>query len=98
MQDDPETLQMLSLHNRENATRVLNEMISSLVDLRDAVEEGNEQALKEYLKAAHNGREEWLNDRFSANWADKKAPPLEKVPLRERLLGSILGKSTKDKK
>jgi prephenate dehydrogenase len=97
MQDDPETLQMLSLHNRENATRVLNDMISSLVDLRDAVEEENEQALKEYLKAAHNGREEWLNDRFSAT-ADKKAPPLEKVPLRERLLGSILGKSTKDKK
>ena len=53
IQDDFATLHMLSLHNRENATRVLNTMISSLVDLRDAVEEGNEQALKDYLKAAH---------------------------------------------
>jgi prephenate dehydrogenase len=98
MQDDPETLQMLSLHNRENTMRVLNEMISSLVDLRDAVEEGNEQTLKEYLKAADNGREEWLNDRFSATWADKKARPLEKISMKERLLGSMLGKSQKDKK
>ena len=98
IQDDFETLQMLSLHNRENATRVLNTMISSLVDLRDAVEEGNEQAVKAYLKAAHNGREEWLNDRFSATWVDKKAPPLEKVPLKERLFGTLLGKSPKDKK
>jgi prephenate dehydrogenase len=98
IQDDFETLRMLSLHNRENTTRVLNAMISSLVDLRDAVEEGNEQALKTYLKAAHDSREEWLNDRFSATWADKKAPPLEKIPLKERLLGSMLGKSSKDKK
>ncbi len=98
IQDDFATLHMLSLHNRENAIRVLNTMISSLVDLRDAVEEGNEQTLKDYLKAAHGEREEWLNDRFSATWADKKAPPLEKIPLKERLLGTMFGKSPKDKK
>ena len=98
IQDDFETLRMLSLHNRENTARVLNMMISSLVDLRDVLEDGNEQALKDYLKAAHGEREEWLNDRFSATWADKKAPPLEKIPLKERLLGTMFGKSPKDKK
>ena len=96
--DDPETLQMLSLHNRENVMRVLNAMISSLVELRDDIENGNVEAVKAHLQAAHKGREEWLNDRFSATWADKKAPALEKTSLKERLLGSVLGRSQKDKK
>ena len=98
VQDDPESLRMLSLHNRENTTRVLNTMISSLVELRDDIENGNDEAVKNYLQAAHTGREYWVNDRFSATWADRKAPPLEKVSLKERLLGSKLGKSPKDKK
>ncbi len=98
MQDDPETLRMLSLQNRENVMRVLNTMISSLVDLRDNIEDGNDQAVKAQLQAAHKGREEWLDDRFSATWADKKAPPVDQISLKERLLGSLLGKSPKDKK
>jgi prephenate dehydrogenase len=97
-QDDPEALRMLALHNRENVTRVLNAMISSLVELRDDIEDGNEAAVKVHLQSAHKGREEWLNDRFSAIWADKKAPPLEKMPLKERLFGTMFGKSSKDKK
>jgi prephenate dehydrogenase len=98
IQDDPETLQMLSLHNRENVRRVLNTMISSLVELRDDIEDGNDKALKTHLQTARTGREEWLNDRFSGTWTDKKALPLEKVSLKERLFGSMLGKSLKDKK
>lgn len=98
VQDDAETLRMLSMQNRENALRALNAMISSLVELRDDIEDGNTEALKAYLQDAHKGREEWLNDRFSATWADKKAPPLEKTPLKERLFGTMFGKSPKDKK
>jgi prephenate dehydrogenase len=98
MTDDFETLQMLSMHNRENTARVLNAMIGALVDLRDAVEEGNESALRDYLKSADSGREAWLNDRFAATWVDKRTPPIEKTPLKERLLGSVLGKSPQDRK
>ena len=98
MQDDPETLRMLSLHNRENITRVLNTMITSLVELRDDIEDGNEKAVKAHLQDAYKGREEWLNDRFAATWVDKKTPPLEKISLKERLFGSMLGRSPKDKK
>lgn len=98
IQDDSDSLWMLSLHNRENTIRVLNAMIQSLVELRDDVEDGNDEALKNRLKAAQSGREDWLSDRFSATWADRKTPSLEKTPLKERLLGSMLGKSTKDKK
>ncbi len=97
VQDDAETLQMLSLQNRENVMRSLNTMISSLVELRNDIEDENAEALKNHLQDAHKGREEWLNDRFSATWADKKAPPLEKTSLKERLLGTMLGKSPKDK-
>jgi len=98
VQDDPETLQMLSMHNRENIMRALNTMISSLVELRDDIEDGNAEALKTRLQTAHKGREEWLNDRLLATWVDKKAPPLEKMSMKERLFGTMLGKSPKDKK
>ncbi len=98
MPDDPETLRQLSLHNRENITRVLNTMILSLAELRDSIEDGNEEAVKAHFQSAHKSREEWINDRFSANWEDKKTPPLEKMPLKERLFGSIIGRSIKEKK
>lgn len=98
VRDDPESLKMFSLHNRENAVRVLNTMISSLVELRDEIEDGNEEAVKKLLQAARKNREEWLNDRFSATWADKKAPPLEKVSMKERLFGAMLTRPPKDKK
>jgi prephenate dehydrogenase len=98
MPDDPETLRVLSLHNRENITRVLNTMILSLAELRDAIEDGNEEAVKTHFQSAHKNREEWISDRFSANWEDKKTPPIEKMPLKERLFGSIIGRSIKEKK
>ena len=98
IQDDPETLKMLSLHNSENTARVLNTMIQSLAELRDAIEDKNEEALKKYFKSAQASRDEWLSDRYSATWEDKKTPPIEKMPLKERLFGSLIGRSVKEKK
>jgi prephenate dehydrogenase len=97
-QDDPESLQMLSMHNRENVSRTLDSMIAALIDLRDDIEQGNSESIKARLQAAQRGHEDWLNDNASANWVEKKVEHLEPISLKERFLGSMLGKSSKDKK
>lgn len=95
MMDDAETLSLLAMHDRQNVTRVLNAVIQSLAELRDAIEDGDEQDVKQRIQSAKQSRDEWVNDRFSATWLDKKTPPIEKMPLKERWFGSILGRSVK---
>lgn len=50
-QDDVEALRILTLQDRENVIHRLNSMITALVDLRDDIEDGNEDALKDRWKS-----------------------------------------------
>lgn len=95
MTDDAETLAQLALHDRQNMMRVLNAMIQSLAELRDAIEDGNAEEVDRQIRAAVKSRDEWTADRFSGTWVDKKTPPMEKMPLKERWFGSLLGRSVK---
>ena len=97
-QDDTEALQMLTLQDRENVIHSLNAMITALVDLRDDIEDGNEDALQDRLKAAQDGRKNWLNERFTANWMEMKREIVEKTSIKERLLGTMFSKPDKKDK
>jgi prephenate dehydrogenase len=96
-QDDPDALRMLSLHNRQNITYSLDVMIASLRALRDDIEKGDDESVKDRLQSAHEGREAWLNERISANWDDMKKEPAEYPSLGEKLLGGIIGRRPKKK-
>ncbi|MDP1714804.1 MAG: prephenate dehydrogenase/arogenate dehydrogenase family protein [Anaerolineales bacterium] len=97
-QDDTEALQMLVLQNRENVLQKLDAMITALVELRYDVEDANEKSLKDRLKNAQDGRQNWLNERFTANWMEMKREPVEKISVRERLFGTMFSKpDNKDK-
>jgi len=96
-QDDPDALRMLSMHNRENVTHALDVMIASLSAMRDEIEAGDEESVKARLKAAHKGREHWLNERLSGIWDDLKKEPAEYPTLGEKLLGGIIGRRPKKK-
>ena len=98
VQDDPDALRILSLQNKENVSRTIDRMIAALVDLRDDIEDGNNESIKARLQTAQKGRENWVSDGAAANWTEKKVEPLEHVSLKERILGTVIGKSTKDKK
>ena len=52
---------MLSLHNRENTVRSLDVMISALRALRDDIEDGKDELVKDRLQAALKGRKNWMN-------------------------------------
>jgi prephenate dehydrogenase len=91
-QEDTEALHMLVRQNRENVLQKLDAMISALVELRYDVEDANEQALKDRLKKAQDGRQNWLNERFTANWMGIKREPIEKISIKERLFGSMFNR------
>lgn len=96
--DDAESLQMLVLHNRENVARSLNTMIMALQILRDDIEMGNVEGVKDLLQAAQESRTNWLNERTSANWVEMQREPVNYPSTSERLFGRLLGGRAKNKK
>jgi prephenate dehydrogenase len=97
-QDDLESLRMLSLHNRDNVTYSLDTMIAALQGLRDDIEKGNDEGLKKRLQTARKGRENWLNERTSANWVEMQREPADYPSTSERLFGGFTGRRSKNKK
>ena len=95
---DSEALQMLTLQNRENVIRCLNTMITALVDLRDDIDEVNEKSLHDRLRKAQAGRQNWLTERYAADWTELNRESVEKVSLKERLFGTMFNRADKKDK
>jgi prephenate dehydrogenase len=93
-----DALSMLSLHSRENSVRVLDNMITALIELRDDIADGNEESLKKRLETAKKGHLNWLAERGKGDWAELEKTPVEKISVMERLFGSKLGKPFKKEK
>ena len=96
-QDDPESLQMMALHNRENTVRSLDTMIAALRALRDDIDEGRETVVTTRFEAAVNGRKNWVNERMLANWVELQKEPADYPSLSDRLLGGLIGRRAKKK-
>ncbi len=56
------------LLNKENSVRVLNDILLAIRDLRDVIEDGDEEALRKLLEQAQFGREAWLTQRRNRDW------------------------------
>jgi prephenate dehydrogenase len=97
-QDDLDSLRMLALHNRENVSRSLNSMIAALQALRDDIEKGNDEGVKNRLQAAQEGRANWLSERASANWVETRREPSNHPSTSDRLFGGLIGRRAKNKK
>lgn len=93
-----DALSMLSLHSRENSVRVLDKMITALIELRDDIADGNEESLKKRLETAKKGYLNWLAERGKGDWAELEKTPVEKISVMERLFGLKLGKPFKKEK
>jgi len=99
--DDAVSLSEAALENRENLVRLLNMYISSLLRLRDEIEDGNRKALGERLDNAWNGRIRWFEERVEAEWLNKDAQKIDAPAFGERvsqmLFGSSIAERTKSK-
>jgi prephenate dehydrogenase len=91
-QDDADTLTALSFQNRENLIRAVDRMIQSLLNIRDDLENKEEESFKENVKSAQKQRSSWLDERYKGDWGAIKAEKVERLSIMESLLGSKLGK------
>jgi prephenate dehydrogenase len=89
--DDAESLSMLTLQNRQNVVHTLDRLINSLIELRDDLESGNNEALKKRLTSAQRGRENWVSERGTGDWSGLDDKPVEKLTFMQRLFGSKFG-------
>jgi len=93
--DDVKSLQMLTSQNRVNVIHALDALIAALYSLRDDIEGENETGLQDRLKAAYESRENWLNERLSANWVEMHSGPADYPSLSERFFGPLARRHTK---
>lgn len=83
---EQEFLGMNLLVNKENILGKLDQYIQSLMDLRDMINEGDEESLKKYMKQAQSEFDLWLAQRKSSDWGLEKKQ--EMPGLKERLFGA----------
>jgi hypothetical protein len=92
----------VALENRENLVRLINSYITSLIQLRDELEDGDREALGRRLENAWAGRARWFEERVEAEWLNKEAQKIDAPSFGERvnqmLFGSALSDRTKKPK
>ena len=69
---DADGLREAALSNKENTLRVLDSLISSLTNLREAIASHNADWLGRRLKSAHDGRINWWDGRIRGDWKDSR--------------------------
>jgi prephenate dehydrogenase len=86
---------MSVLFNKENVLRVVDNLISSLREVRSYISEEDGKKLNDYYKRADNGFEDWYRLRMTGNWEKEKSAP---IPGASETLGGLIGLRRKDKK
>jgi prephenate dehydrogenase len=88
--------------NRENTLRLIDDLTASLNDLRQAIDDQDQEKLSQLLENARNNREFWLKQRNAANWAESEYPKMPSTPRAGDMLGRLIGirrrEETKGKK
>ena len=101
--DDADSLRDAVLGDRENTIRLLNAYITSLIELRDEIEDGGRDAVGKRLNNALEGRDRWLGERLRADWTDRVGDQnLEGQSMGDRMsqmfFGSGMNKRNKQRK
>lgn len=99
--DDAVSLRDAALENRENVVRLLNAYITSLLNLRDEIEDNDREALSQRLVAAWDGRIRWFDERLVADWLRNETQQVDMPSFGERvnqmLFGSAIAERNKQR-
>ena len=71
--------------------------MASLKGMRDDIEKGDEEALKDRLGQAFDARERWLNERGAAEWLREGGDAQELPELGEQILQTLFGSRVIDR-
>jgi len=95
--DDMQSLGEVALENRENTVRLLNAYITSLIHLRDEIEDQDREAVLGRLSEAWKGRVRWFNERSSADWLKSEGEQVESPSFSERINQMFFGGMAADR-
>ena len=98
IQEEKSFSQLITI-NSENCVRVINNMISALVDLRDKIENNDHEGIEAYITRVKENRSSWQNQRDSADWdglIEKPSLPTS-GDMFKNMFGFRLGKGKKGK-
>ena len=83
----PDTLAATMIENQENSTRLINDLIRTLVEIRDLIDPSSQDELEGSFTKLQQGRDLWLADRRDGSWIDR--PKVETRP--QGVLSHLLG-------
>jgi prephenate dehydrogenase len=100
--DDVLSLAETAIENRESIIRLLNAYITSLIQLRDEIDDNDREAVLRRLTDAWKGRVRWLDERTAAEWLKGEAQQVDAPSFGDRvnqmLFGSMLTDRQKQRK
>jgi prephenate dehydrogenase len=98
--DEAEALVAASINNRENVVRKLDDIITALQTLRDAISQEDTETLTAGLKNAKDGVNQWWQERGAGNWLSIESPQAEALPSSSDFMKNLisLGSMRKKKK
>lgn len=95
--DDVVSLREVALENHENMVRLLNSYITSLIQLRDELEDGDRDALGKRLENAWGGRIRWFEERSKADWLSKDVQKIDAPSFGDRVNQMLFGSALSDR-
>ncbi len=88
----PAELSETLLANRETAQRLINDLISVLIECRDEIASGEGEQLTKYLIEAQQRFEKWHQERLAANWIfEETGLRREDIPTAGEVFGRLIG-------
>jgi prephenate dehydrogenase len=96
--DDAQSLHESVLENRENVVRLLNAYISSLLRLRDEIDESDREGLLDQLENSWRGRVRWMDERHQAGWLSREGKPVDAPSFGDRVNQMLFGSMFTERK
>ena len=90
--DDILSLAETAIENRENVVRLLNAYITSLINLRDEIEDNDRDAVQSRLTGAWKGRVRWFDERMAAEWLKGEDQKVDAPSFGDRVNQLLFGR------
>ncbi len=89
----PDALRDEWLANREGLVRAIDDLLSTLHDVRDRLVEGDEAAIEAFLIAASDDYQEWINKRHKGDWGEQTTSRMDyDTSIAGSLFGGAIGR------
>lgn len=98
--EEEENYGQTALRNKENAVRVINDLMIALIDLRDAIAEDDKETVEKLFTHAQVGRAVWWTQRMAGDWnRDTHQPEIPSVgdSITRFFAGSLLKRRKEEK-